>query len=268
MMASLIEKLDALKICDENKRKDLYGYLYRTKGTKNYFLCSNNYFVIPSTDNKKMLLCQKTVSGAFFCFSCEHYSALKTKGGLEMKPECIHIQLCKILFSNSEGGKEKTILDGVEELENGKRYLALVHPDREEEDRVPGIITLTSRTTKPKCFTCEGKKCLHLNIYLNAAKNSTDNILPTKKLYKIRETQENPFDPNLKKGKDSNVFQVKINYPPSNTEKAEIDRINNVERLFSKNFVIPSPNLALQLVKVLRFSFTTLKKRTILEIPL
>jgi hypothetical protein len=57
----------------------------------------------------------------------------------------------------------------VEVLENGRKCLALVHPCQDSKKRLPEVVVLNSRTTKPKCHTCEGKKCIHINIYIEGA---------------------------------------------------------------------------------------------------
>ena len=42
-----------------------------------------------------------------------------------------------------------------------------------------------------------------------------------------------------KKGGKSNVFEVEINFPPTKSEKVEIDKINNVDSLFPDGYAIP-----------------------------
>ena len=52
-MASLVKSLDGLKISDEKERKGMFGYVYRTKTSRNYFHCSQDYIVVPSFNEKK-----------------------------------------------------------------------------------------------------------------------------------------------------------------------------------------------------------------------
>ena len=75
--------------------------------------------------------------------------------------------LCQILISDTKPVKpldSKT--NCVEVLENGTKFLALVHPCQDSKNQMPGVVVLNSRTRKPKCHTCEGKKCRHINIYI------------------------------------------------------------------------------------------------------
>ena len=46
-MTSIIQKLEVLSI-SENERAALIGYLTRTKKSKKYFRCKNDYVVIPN----------------------------------------------------------------------------------------------------------------------------------------------------------------------------------------------------------------------------
>ena len=57
-MTSLVEQLDALSINDEEERKNLFAYIYQTKQSKMFFLCGNDFVVIPDCDKKQMLLCK------------------------------------------------------------------------------------------------------------------------------------------------------------------------------------------------------------------
>ena len=52
----------------------------------------------------------------------------------------------------------------IEVLPSHKQAISLVHPFTESKEN-PGII-VDSRSTKPKCHTCKGFKCLHVNIYM------------------------------------------------------------------------------------------------------
>ena len=152
--------------------------------------------------------------------------------------DCIHINLCKVIFSDipSKNKTPHTASNYVEVLKKEKVIIALVHPVQDKKGRLPGIVVLNSRTTKPKCQTCSGKKCVHVNIYIEEAKNEG---LPAKKLDAIKQPSNNPLDPSDRRGKASNVFGVKIDFPPQKSEKAEIDRINKVDNLFPSGYIVP-----------------------------
>ena len=130
-------------------------------------------------------------------------------------------------------------------LENDKKCVALVHTIKDTKKRQPGIVVVNSRTTKPKCHTCEGKKCVHVNIYMEGASNedtvevNVEDDLPTKKMYNKSLNSTNQFDPLKKRGKESNVFCVKINFPPNKSEKSELYKINHENNLFKEGYAIP-----------------------------
>ena len=77
-MTSLVERLDALQISDEKSRKDIFGYIYRTKKAKQYFLCTEDYMVIPSFDEKRFILCKivRDKDNIFICVICAHRTVL------------------------------------------------------------------------------------------------------------------------------------------------------------------------------------------------
>ena len=127
---------------------------------------------------------------------------------------------------------------------NDKKCVALVHPIKDTKKRQSGIVVVNSRTTKPKCHTCEGKKSVHVNIYMEGASNedtvevNVEDDLPTKKMDNKSLNSTNQFDPLKKRGKESNVFCVKINFPPNKSEKNEIDKINRETNLFTEGYAI------------------------------
>ena len=154
--------------------------------------------------------------------------------------------MCKILFPDANQTKPVSPeISFVEVLENDKKCVALVHPIKDTKKRQPGIVVVNSRTTKPKCHTCEGKKCVHVNIYMEGASNedtvevNVEDDLPTKKMDNKSLNSTNQFDPLKKRGKESNVFCVKINFPPNKSEKNEIDKINRETNLFTEGYAIP-----------------------------
>ena len=116
-----------------------------------------------------------------------------------------------------------------------------------------------------RCQTCSGQKCIHLSIYVEEAKQkmSTENMrdrLKEKTLLKNKQTtevagdRELPFEPAEKeggthnsqneqnmflfKGKSSNVFNIRINYPPNEDEKEDIKRLNT-EDIFPDDIAAP-----------------------------
>ena len=215
-MSSLIEKFDSLAINDEKERKDIYGYVFRTKKSKNYFFCKNDFIVIPSFDEKKMILCKLVLQKpeyCFICFKCENLTILENMDNVEdyaksKNKSCIHKKLCKVIFAEniSKNYNISPEINYIEVLQKGKVCISLVHPSQDnKKTRLPGIVVLNSRTTKPKCDTCEGKKCIHVNLYREGANNRENEIemntldeLPTRKINSEKSKSVNPMDPSGK----------------------------------------------------------------------
>ena len=173
--------------------------------------------------------------------------------------------------------KKKNVIDVIKD---GKDT---IFPSQDQAWR-PGVIHLTSRTRRPRCdistnivmylqilsisrcVTCSGQKCLHVNIYVEEAKQrrETDNMRERQKektQSKNRETTEVvgdhqlPYEPTEQgkgthnsqnelnmfqfKGKSSNVFNISINYPPNADEKEDIKRMNT-EDIFPENIAAPN----------------------------
>ena len=104
-MTSLVERLDALQISDEKSRKDIFGYIYRTKKAKQYFLCTEDYMVIPSFDEKKFILCKivRDKDNTFISFQCDHRTVPDNISQQSKKTSsCIHAKLCQTLFSDTQ----------------------------------------------------------------------------------------------------------------------------------------------------------------------
>ena len=129
---------------------------------------------------------------------------------------------------------------------------------------------MTTRTKGPRCVTCSGQKCLHVNLYKEANEDPVvgrkserqkeraksvkttavvgDPKLPMEPSGEGREEEDeehdeesvqSEFNPYLFKGKKSNVFGVTITYPPTDEEKDDIKRINT-EDIFPDDLAAPS----------------------------
>ena len=113
-MTSLVERFDSLSINGEKEREDLFGYVFRTKKAKNYFLCNNDFIVIPSFDEKKMVLrkLERSISElCFLCFECENLTVFENMRSTEnfvhtKSTSCIHVKLCKIIFAEVKSTKK------------------------------------------------------------------------------------------------------------------------------------------------------------------
>ena len=56
-MSSLAAKLDSISVGSE--RSILFGYVWRTKQNKRYYLCKDDYFVIPEEKGSSLVLCKR-----------------------------------------------------------------------------------------------------------------------------------------------------------------------------------------------------------------
>ena len=229
------------------------------KRQKHIFLCEGGFIVIPSFDGKKYILCKMEFGSerCFLCFDCENRTVYEYMNNVDnysksKNTECIHVKLCIVLYSESDHKKQLDLAQNnyIEVLcQRSKECISLVHPIQDKKARLPGIVVLNSRTINPKCHTCEGKKCVHVNIYKDSAGEKSDNKkqtetnidgdLPAQKLKSLEKKTQNLFDPSEKKGKMSNVFKISINFPPSKSEKYGIDKINTVDALFPDGYAIP-----------------------------
>ena len=109
-MTTLVEKLNALNIDDKKQRKDLFGYIYRVKKGHKFYLCKNDFVVIQSFDEKKMILCklERSKNGnIFICFECENLTLFENMGNVDnfaktKSSTCPYLKLylrsCSILF--------------------------------------------------------------------------------------------------------------------------------------------------------------------------
>ena len=185
---------------------------------------------------------------SFLCLECQNATIFENMNDVEKfvktkTNQCVHEQLCEVLFHVDDAVKEVLEDSYVEVLHKSvKENISLVHPPIADKKKSAGIVIIDSRTSKPKCHTCEGKKCIHINLYKHAGEKcetNNDEDIVVKKLEANKKPSSNPFDASRKKGKESNVFGISINYPPSRCEKINIDKINNVDTLFPDGYAIP-----------------------------
>ena len=170
-MSDLLKRFENLTInSSDDGRNVLQDYVCKVKSEKKYFDCQNNFLVIPEQVGSKFVLCErKYIEGQSYvvCYGCRnlvsHENIKNINNTLKIKESyCINSKICEILFQPSQ--KEKR-LGGFTEilLDDKKLKISLVHPS-EEHNKIPGIVIVNARTSKPKCHMCKGFKCLHLNI--------------------------------------------------------------------------------------------------------
>ena len=247
----LFEKMNL----NESEEKEMVGYLARAKMADRVFSSIGNFNVIPDENNKKLLITEKIENEKnehiYVCHKCKDSATIDNMMEInidEMKEkECIHAKLSEILFGNAKSKKKpvKESINAIDVLKDKKETIALVVPAK-MHNKAPGIIFLSSRTKRPKCETCSGQKCIHVNIYMEESKkehetesmrerskekNKNTNMentkvisedkLPVDKKEAIKESK-NETDPFSFKGKESNVFGIAINYPPKECEKMKL----------------------------------------------
>ena len=140
--------------------------------------------------------------------------------------------------------------------------LSIVYPPKDNVKKLPAVVCVTYRTTNPKCFHCKGRnRCLHVNIYqakCSEVLTSTNQMFLNTEKVKVTQAkdvdisavlvrnqlekeeadpQHNPF---LLTGRASNVFNIRIYYPPSKEDKTENNRINQLKTLFPSGIMTPS----------------------------
>ena len=268
--SNLVDVFESMNL-NESEEKEIVGYLARAKMADRVFSSIGNLNVIPDENNKKMLITEKIENKKnehiYVCHKCTDSTTMNNMMKIditEMKEkECIHAKLSEILFGNAKNKKDpvEESINAIDVLKDTKETIALVVPAKKHK-KAPGIIFLSSRTKRPRCETCSGQKCIHVNIYMEESKkeqetesmrerskekNKKSNMentkvvseaaLSTDKKESIKYSK-NETDPFNFKGKDGNVFGTAINYPPKESEKTEIKRINT-EDIFPKNIMVP-----------------------------
>ena len=258
------------KLCTDAEAKELHGYLCRVQARQQFYAGSNNYYVVQHEASCKWVLCQRIICGVKTVVHCALCMENSITADIEKvndwspieKKMCIHAKLCSILFrpegSDVTNANEDFIEVMKNKIPNQEVMVALVHP---KDRTAAGVVVLNTKTNRPKCDTCSGSKCTHINLYRKKTQqqleqprrqrkrkrepeeeikcNTTSPLkterIPSSKIKKSKNSL-NPFDFS---GKDANVFKVATNYPPSAEDKIKINRINSSPQLFKNSLLIP-----------------------------
>ena len=273
---SLLKEVERLNINPRGPEgRSLYAYALRVKADRKFWQMLNNLYVVGHESKSTFVMCERIISGTRSFVRC-HNKACGMRESMtknidkivDLKPllkkMCIHAKVCSIL-SLPEGSDRTSEEEHFIEVCDSKLrniMVAVVHLAKDTETGTgkkigPGLLCLNSRTVKPKCLSCEGTWCVHKNIYCSAAKvdnqrksrrTGKDNIdvqtnasspLKAEKLEAKAEKSKNDMDPSDKIGKAANVFNIKINNPPSKSEREEINKININPSLFPSGFAFP-----------------------------
>ena len=131
------------------------------KAKQEYFFCQTYYIVILDTRGSSLVLCKKVIkdqSQGYICFKCSDMTTFNNLGYIQsledMKQDyCEHAKLCTVLFD------EEMVEDDISPesnevkiLQRSPEFVTLIYPAK-ALDKLPGIVVLNSRSTKPKCHT-------------------------------------------------------------------------------------------------------------------
>ena len=256
--AAITERFKNLT-CPEEKKHVLNNYLMAILAEGRSFLLKRNRVMIMEQNNKnKFLILEKIETSDdskifYTCTKCSNikFSSLLTgKVPAEEFKKCIHSELCNLLWGDTvdlDENEKAEASDLVEVLTEKPRYLAVVHPSN-AHNKGAGIVTLTTKTLKPKCLVCKGQdRCIHLTIHFQQFKRGSEDLdddndntdenrkkkLRLDKLEIEKVQKDNPMvlDPYRHHGPEANVFGIKINFlQTKETSGVSIDK----ELLFPK----------------------------------
>ena len=271
---TVLQNLTNLKL-DAQTKTEFEGYVSRAVMQNRIFSACNDYKVIPSESSKKMLLTKRISnkkSFAYICLTCNDLNTIENMNKVPVDSlkamQCMHANLSEAVFENTKEGDGKYVSEDkstIQVLKESKmETLVFVNPAKKYKKN-PSILVMSSRTKKFRCDSCKGAKCLHLNLYSLEVQKDCDlkdkrsrlqekeienNLLETEVLNsnenlpsKAKEPKEkttNKLNPFNFVGKEANVFQIKIEYPPSEKDFAEIDKINEGSKnLFPNKVALP-----------------------------
>ena len=224
--------------CPEAEKQDLHKYLMSILAEGKSFLLKRNKVMIMEQENKNRFIILERIDTTddckyfYICPLCSNVkfsSYLTEKVSAEEFRACVHSKVCQLLWGdmpdlrdNGESDDDDKETDLVEVVTEKPRYVAVVHPATKRK-KVAGVVTLTTKTLKPRCLVCKGQdKCIHLTIhythYKSSLEESEDDDI-TKKIrlerlepQKPKKNKINELDPYLHDGPDANVFHVRIDF--------------------------------------------------------
>ena len=223
--------------CPETEKQNLHKYLMSILSEGKSFLLQRNRVMIMEQDNKNRFIILDRIDTSdetrffYICPSCSNIkfsSYLTGKVSAKEYRSCLHSEVCKLLWGDmsdpnniSEEGSEET--DLVEVVAEKPRYLAIVHPAAEKK-KCAGVVTLSSKTLKPRCLSCKGQdRCIHLTIHYQQYKHGmeeskgndeTGNKMRMDRVesQKPQKDKVNKLDPYSYDGPEANVFNIRINF--------------------------------------------------------
>ena len=215
------KKLD----CPESEKKVLHDYLISCLAEGKKFPLKRNRVMIMEEKNKNRFIILDIVRTSvvnkqyYICPKCSRvdFSELLTTSVMaEQYKSCLHSELCKLIWGDDfdldidvEDDEE---LDLVQVLTEKPRYLAVVHVSN-KNPKGQGIVTLTSKTLKPKCLVCLGQdRCIHLTIHFQQYKQGLEeDTRENDDGKRIRVERVEPKKPQTKSKVDPDLFHIHIN---------------------------------------------------------
>ena len=228
--------------CPEDEKKVLHNYLISCLAAGKSFQLKRNRVMIMEHENKNKFIILDLVRTSdenrqvYICPKCspvDFTELLTSTVPAEQFKSCLHSQLCKLIwgdiFDLNVDVEDDEDTEIVEVITEKPRYLAVVHTSN-KCPKGPGVVTLTSKTLKPKCLVCPGQdRCVHLTIHfqqykrgleqdttteeMNVKKIRIERIEPKKPQKKSKDIADSDeFDPFQHDGPEANVFNIKIDF--------------------------------------------------------
>ena len=217
--AGITERFKKLD-CPESEKKVLQDYLISCLAEGKNFPLKRNRVMIMEEKNKNKYIVLDVVRTSVV--NKQFYIC----------PKCSRMELCELLtnsvidFDLDIDVEDDEELDLVQVLTEKPRYLAVVHVSN-KNPKGPGIVTLTSKTLKPKCLVCLGQdRCIHLTIHFQQYKQGLEEDtrenedgkrirverVEPKKPQKKSKVDPDLLDPYQHDGPEANVFKIKIDF--------------------------------------------------------
>ena len=229
--------------CTESEKEILHNYLFACLDEGKSFKLKRNLVMILQHEHKNKFMILKVVKTsienqiAYICSKCFKTSFgefLSTEIQADKFKSCIHTKVCNLIWG-SNYDIEVDIMDDVDDdlvevISEKPRYMAVIHTSR-KSSKGPGVVVMTSKMLKPKCFVCKGQdSCIHLRIHSKRYKEQSENVnevdkkrLRMERVDPVKPKKKNNDDPTIldpfqNEGPASNVFNVKIDFLGSRTK--------------------------------------------------
>lgn len=248
----------------EDEKKILHDYLISCLAEGRSFSLKRNRVMIMEHERKNKFIILELIQTSdenkhvYHCPKCSpnDFSKLLTSSvSAEQFKSCLHTQLCKVIwgdiFDRKVDVEDDEEADIVEVITEKPRYLAVIHPSN-NCPKGPGVVTLTSKTLKPKCLVCPGQdRCVHLTVHFQQYKRQMGNDVSEIDSKRIRMERIEPKKPQRKPnndpdalnpfqhdGPEANVFDIKIDFIQTKEMMSENRAVFGDANPFKKEILI------------------------------